>query len=147
MYETSRLPGGLNIEDLDLTEVLKGMEPPKVEVDPEAPEDASKQLSDEIGTVPVPVVYVPTNGDSIRKLRTPGMGFHANGLWSVPFDGYMAVLHKGERVVPAREVESSRNFTTNTYFENVNIQNGTDADGLAARVAAEQRRTINAFGG
>ena len=147
MYETSRLPGGLNIEDLDLTEVLKGMEPPKVEVDPEAPEDASKELSDEIGTVPVPVVYVPTNGDSIRKLRTPSMGFHANGLWSVPFDGYMAVLHKGERIVPAREVESSRNFTTNTYFENVNIQNGTDADGLAARVAAEQRRTINAFGG
>ena len=146
MYETSRLPEGLSIEDLDLTEVLKGMEPPKVEVDPEAPEDASKQLSDEIGTVSVPVVYVPTNGDTIRKLRTPGMGFHANGLWSVPFDGYMAVLHKGERVVPAREVES-RNFTSNTYFENVNIQNGTDADGLAARVAAEQRRTINAFGG
>ena len=147
MYETSRLPGGLNIEDLDLSEVLKGMEPPKVEVDPEAPEDAAQQLSDEIGTVNVPVVYVPTNGDVIRKIRTPaGMGWHANGLWSVPFDGYMAVLHKGEQILPAREV-ASRNFTSNTYFENVNIQNGTDADGLAARVAAEQRRTMNAFGG
>ena len=31
--------------------------------------------------------------------------------------------------------------------ENVNINNGMDADGLAARVAAEQRRTANSFGG
>ena len=137
-------------EDATIEESLNfvmSQQHPEVVIDPKAPDNASEQLSEDIGTVNVPVVYVPTNGDSIRKIRTPGMGFHANGLWSVPFDGYMAVLHKGERIVPAREVESSRHYTTNTYFENVNIQNGTDADGLAARVAAEQRRTINAFGG
>ena len=33
-------------------------------------------------------------------------GSHTNGLASVPFDGYMARLHKGEQVVTARESES-----------------------------------------
>lgn len=28
-------------------------------------------------------------------------GSHANGLWNVPFDGYVAELHKGEMVAPA----------------------------------------------
>lgn len=29
-------------------------------------------------------------------------GYHASGLWSVPHDGYRAVLHEGEAVLPAR---------------------------------------------
>ena len=33
--------------------------------------------------------------------RSPN-GSHASGLWNVPFDGYRAVLHKDEAVLPAR---------------------------------------------
>lgn len=34
-------------------------------------------------------------------------GSHANGLESVPYDGYIAQLHKGERVQTAREAQST----------------------------------------
>jgi len=34
-------------------------------------------------------------------------GSHANGLESVPYDGYIAQLHKGERVQTAKEAQSS----------------------------------------
>lgn len=73
--------------------------------------------------------------------------FHeANGIWSVPFDGFQAVLHKGERVVPAREVGSSRNYSSNLYVESMYMNNGTDAAGLAAAMAAAQRRTMSGYG-
>ena len=71
---------------------------------------------------------------------------YANGIWSVPFDGFQAILHKGERVVPAREVGSSRNFSSNLYVESMYMNNGTDAAGLASAMAAAQRRTMNGFG-
>ena len=121
-------------------------EHPEVVVDPKAPDNAAEQLSDEIGTVSVPVVYVPTNGETIQKIRTPsGIGWHANGLPYVPFDGYMAVLHKGEQVVPAREV-SSRNYSSNLYVEKMIMNNGTDAKGLADAIAASNRRTMKGYG-
>lgn len=71
---------------------------------------------------------------------------YANGLPLVPFDGYPAILHKGERVVPAREVAASRNFSSNLYVESMYMNNGTDAEGLAAAMAAAQRRTSAGFG-
>ena len=70
---------------------------------------------------------------------------HANGIWSVPYDGYLSVLHKNERVVPAREVES-RNFSSNLYVESMIMNNGTDADGLASAMAAAQRREMSGYG-
>ena len=146
IYETLRKPGGMQLEDLDLTEILKGLEPPKVEVDPEAPKDASQQLSEEIGTVNVPVVYVPVNGESVLKVRTPsGIGIHANGLPFVPYDNYPALLHKGEQVIPARAV-NNRSYSSNLYVERMIMNNGTDAEGLAERMAAAQRREMNSLG-
>lgn len=35
-------------------------------------------------------------------------GSHANGLWSVPFDGYRAELHRGETVLPKDEASAYR---------------------------------------
>lgn len=129
-----------------LKKMLEGFEPAKVEVDPEVPEDAAAQLAEQIGTV---TVYVePILGDLVnntqkrRNSRIPG---HANGLQFVPYDGYLALLHKGEQVVPARQV-ASRNFTSNLYFENVNVNNGQDAEGLAARITAQQRREMSGYG-
>ena len=61
-------------------------------------------------------------------------------------DGYPAILHKGERVVPAREVNNSRSYSSNLYVESMIMNNGTDAEGLAAAMAAAQRRAANGFG-
>lgn len=68
-------------------------------------------------------------------------GSHANGLDSVPFDGYIAELHKGERVLTASE---SKDYAT---------RNGNDD--LCAEIAAlrtevqglkeEQRQQTNAL--
>ena len=73
-------------------------------------------------------------------------GIHANGLPEVPWDGYYAVLHKGERVVPAREVQSSRNYSSNLYVESMVMNNGQDAEALAAAMAAAQRRAMSGYG-
>ena len=142
-------PNWKEIEDIDLTEWLKGLEPPKVPIDPEVPAGASGKIAEDIGTVSVPVVFVPAAGDPTYSKRTPGgqgsIPGYANGIWAVPRDNYLALLHKDERVIPARQM-TSRNFTSNMYIENMTMNNGTDADGLAARVAAENQRIMSGFG-
>ena len=94
-------------------------------------------------------VYVePIMGELVnntQKRRNSHIPGHANGISFVPYDGYLALLHKGEQVVPARQV-ASRNFTSNLYFENVNLNNGQDAEGLAARITAQQRREMSGYG-
>ena len=44
-------------------------------------------------------------------------GSHANGLSNVPFNGYVAELHKGERVLTASE---NRNYNTTTNTQSTN---------------------------
>lgn len=111
-------------------------------------ETSAEDIAEQIGTVIIPGV-VQVTGDPTYSRRTPAMqGIipgHANGLWAVPFDGYLAMLHKDERVIPARQA-TSRNFTSNMYIENMTMNNGQDADGLAARVAAENRRIMSGYG-
>ena len=69
----------------------------------------------------------------------------ANGLHWVPYDGYIAELHRGERVVPARE-NVSRNFSSNLYIESMYMNNGTDAQALAQSIAAANRRSMAGYG-
>ena len=48
-------------------------------------------------------------------------GSHANGLLYVPFDGYRATLHEGERVLTRKEAEEYNNGNTgggNTFIFN-----------------------------
>lgn len=111
-------------------------------------ETSAEDIAEQIGTVIIPGV-VQVTGDPTYSRRTPGMqGIipgHANGLWAVPYDGYLARLHKDEQIIPARQM-TSRNFTSNMYIENMTMNNGQDADGLAARVAAENQRIMSGFG-
>lgn len=82
---------------------------------------------------------------ALASIHAPTWATHANGIWSVPWDGYPAILHKGERVTPAREI-SSRSYNSNLYVESMYMNNGTDAAGLAAAMAAAQRRTMSGYG-
>lgn len=120
---------------------------PKIPIQPEVPEDAAATISEDIGPVTVPVLFsVEEMGpEETAAFFGAADGSHANGIWSVPFDGYRAILHRGERVTPAREI-ASRNFSSNLYVESMIMSGNTDAEGLAAAMAAAQRRTMNGYG-
>ena len=68
---------------------------------------------------------------------------HANGLFSVPWDGYPALLHKGERVLTAREADR---YTYNNYFGNVNLNNGLEIEALTDSIERRNRRQRSGYG-
>ena len=122
-----------------------------VEMDLQTPEDAATKISGDIGTVPVPVELVVTNPGALRPSVGGGSGVgsvkmmqHANGLPYVPYDNYLALLHKGEQVVPARA--AAGNFSSNLYVDRMIMNNGQDAQGLAGAVAAANRRVMRGRG-
>lgn len=102
------------------------------------PDGAEEFLQGQLNQMGLGVIVNPTFANGLEEE-------HANGLPYVPFDGYRAVLHKGERVLTAREVNNSRNFSSNLYVENMNM-NGASAEGLAATMAAAQRRMMRGYG-
>lgn len=59
-------------------------------------------LQSGIGSVSIPITF---NGITASAVN----GSHASGLDYVPYDGYIAELHKGEMVVPADEAKMLRN--------------------------------------
>ena len=123
----------------------------EVPAEPEFVEDAAEKLQEEAKkyTVQIGVNLVPVSfGGGAGGGGGGKFGYlaaHANGIWSVPFDGYPAILHRGERVVPAREVNNS-SFNSNLYVEKMYMNNGTDAQGLANAMAAAQRRRMSGYG-
>ena len=141
--------GSGNGKGRDLLSILFGIgggEKAEVPVEAKVEEGEAEKIAGEIGTVTVPATldWRPSYMQGYAQ-QTPGWGGHANGLPFVPYDGYLAVLHKGEEVRPARQV-SSRNYNSNLYVENMNIGGEMDAQALAARIAAEQRRASAGFG-
>ena len=51
-----------------------------------------------------------TRADEERAKAARLNGSHADGLWSVPFDGYVAELHRNEMVVPAETARRLRDL-------------------------------------
>lgn len=136
---------------------LIGREPIEIPTEPAVLDNAAEDIAAQVGTVTVPAQLVFSGAgyggsigggtfDLLRNLNGFSNRFHANGLWSVPFDGYPAILHKGERVMSAREV-GSRTFSSNLYVNNMTMNNGQDAEGLASAIAARNRETMRGFGG
>lgn len=74
-------------------------------------------LQDGIGSINIPV-----NISGGGFAQSGVMGSHADGLDYVPFDGYIAELHKGEMVVPAAEARMIRNGTSGAV-ENSEVAN------------------------
>ena len=118
--------------------------PAELDIDPEEAQDAASKITVQIGARIVPVSFSGGAGGGGGG-KFGYLAFHANGIWDVPFDGYPAILHRGEQVVPAREV-SSRSYNSNLYVEKMIMNNGTDAEGLASAMAAAQRRRMSGYG-
>ena len=137
---------GVAFSEEDLNAILQGMDlslTPKFII----PENEAEQISDAIGTVQVPVELV------VHKEHRGGWtgfdvnpdGSNANGLPFVPYDGYLSLLHRGERVLTASE---NRHYTynSNTYFGSVNLNNGLQVEALAESIARNNRRKNSGYG-
>lgn len=69
-------------------------------------EQVVEALRESIGTITVPVNYSISGGRGSASNIVQGS--YALGLDYVPFDGFIAELHKGEMVVPATQAEKMR---------------------------------------
>lgn len=138
----NRLWGGEAMDSATIHEMLENITDAfaaaenkvQVPVEPTVEDGAAEAISQEIGAVPVTVIP-----------QIAGFGSHANGLPYVPFDGYMAMLHRGERVMPARD-NRQYTYNSNTYFGNVNLNNGLEIDRLSESIARQNRKTQRGFG-
>jgi len=131
-----------------IEQALNGGDGEGVEINvlPELSDDAKdttqKMVNEEIGTVKVPAVlaFGSRYNELIGTVEAPG---HANGLWNVPWDGYPAILHRGERVLTARE---NQQYTYNNYFGNVNLNNGLEIEALTESIDRRNRRQRSGYG-
>jgi hypothetical protein len=107
---------------------------------------AAANIADQVGPVVLPVEFqIRSDYVNLQQyiLKQMGVG-NANGLNYVPNEG-LYHLHRGERVVPAREV-ASRSFSSNLYVENMNMGGSMSADALAAAIAGRNRRLMAGYG-
>ena len=113
---------------------------PKVTIEPEVDDDAAADIAAQIGTVSVPVQPKASGG-----WFASADGSHANGLPWVPYDGYLGILHRGERILTANQ---NKNYTynNNTYFGSVNLHNGLEVDALAESIARNNKRKSRGYG-
>ena len=95
--------------------------------------NSATDLATQVGIVEVPAKLVYSSQEE----------GYANGLPYVPNDG-LYKLHRGEKVVPARE--AGRSFSSNLYVENMNMNGGLSADALAASIAARTQRMMSGYG-
>lgn len=85
-------------------------------------------------------------GEGLIQLSEKVDGSHARGISNIPFDGYRAILHKGETVLPRPEAEILRNMaarphtgqagkTINVTFSGAqHFHNEADEDRLVTKV-------------
>lgn len=67
------------------------------------------------------LTYKPGTTAAFRQID----GSHANGLYRVPFNGYIAELHKGERVLTRQETNTYNNKSKASIVVNINGSNLT----------------------
>ena len=122
-------------------------EPFDFTAEPVVSEDAAESIASQIGVVQLPAhVYVSTvGGAGAGGGKFNYLAVHANGLPYVPYDGYLAQLHRGERVLTASE-NKSYTYNSNNYFGNVNLNNGQDIEALCDSIDRHNRRQRSGYG-
>ena len=83
-----------------------------------------------------------------RKKPNYITGSHANGLSYVPFDGYIAELHKGERVLTSKEAKKYNSGGLGGATINITINGAqyNSEESLAEAVAYKIQQMINGKG-
>ena len=69
-------------------------------------------------------------------------GSHAGGLDYVPFDGYIAELHKGERVLTAKEAAGYNNEPKISITQNIYSEAKTAADLMQEAIYQQERAVL-----
>ena len=116
----------------------------EIEAKPTLPTDAGSLIQEKLNQLRLTAIV-----NLIPSFPLSDISFfsHANGLPYVPFNGYPAILHKGERVLTAREATTyNNNNSSNLYVEHMSMSNGMDADALAEAMAARQQRLSAGYG-
>lgn len=75
---------------------------------------------------------------------------HATGLGRVPYDGYRAILHEGERVVTASKAQESERKERRTFGDihiHVGSVNGDNVTEIVREMAAQFERALAQYGG
>ena len=74
---------------------------------------------------------------------------HAYGLNYVPYDGYPALLHEGERVMTAAENRNSaaQTITVQVSGNTFNVRSDEDIDAIARQLAVRVREAQDTYGG
>jgi len=131
------------VSSLEEMQRIMSEESVEIPIEPKAQDGAAEDLAAQVGTVTLPANLVVTDLSGLGG-SNEGHGF-ANGLPWVPFDGFPAILHKGERVLTASE---NRNYTynSNNYFGSVNLNNGQDIEALCDSIDRHNRRRQSGFG-
>lgn len=91
-----------------------------------------------------------TTSTNTSSSKAKADGSHALGLRTVPFDGYRAILHQGEAVIPARDAALLRaglpvRMDSSTQLLALNAANDETATALPAGVTALPQRVSQAL--
>lgn len=93
--------------------------------------------------------FSPTSGGGtttwFSRLVGTTSSMHANGLPYVPHDNYFSILHRGERVMTARE-NANYTYNSNNYFGAVNLHNGLEIEALTESLNRRNRRQRAGYG-
>ncbi|WP_240415030.1 phage tail tape measure protein [Paenibacillus periandrae] len=89
----------------------------------------NKQEKQQQQQTPAPIIYGPPAPEPIYGPFLDGS--HANGLSNVPFDGYLAELHKGERVLTASD---NQEYSSSLLRRDTQQGSNTSSGGLSPTI-------------